>query len=153
MKYYGINVEENEREIENDLCDILTEYAVKEIFEENTPRIKQKSEEYKIKNKINNIMIYAAYNIKKDVIKQREGSRRYDWDTITHKDDKANLLNHIANYLLSEDEITKKIESIKILSTIKENIFKYFEEDFEIKVEDEKNHYELNSKRDYFYEE
>ena len=98
-------------------------------------------------------MIYAAYNIKKDAIKQREGSRRYDWDTITHKDDKANLLNHISNYLLSEDEITKKIESIKILSTIKENIFKYFEEDFEIKVEDEKNHYELNSKRDYFYEE
>lgn len=151
MKYYGIEVKD--KNIENILNDILREYAVQEIFEESTPIIRQKSEEEKIKNKTNKIMIYAGYSIKKDVIKQRESSKRYDWDTITHKDDNANLLNHISNYILAEDEITKKIESIKILYAITENIRQYFEEDFENKVEDQKNYYELNEKNDYFYEE
>lgn len=151
MKYFGEVVSENE--IENVLKDILTEYAVNEILIEASPRLKQKSEEIKIKNKTNKILQYAAYSLKKDVNTQRKEKKRYDWDTITHKDYNGNLLDHISNYILSEDEITRKIESIKVLETIKNNLLQYFEEDFETKVEEEKDYYELQGNRDYFHEE
>jgi hypothetical protein len=135
--------------IENILQDILFEYAKGEILSESLDKTRINYDQelnnikkgYGLDNKENKIKEYGAYSIKLNAKKERKGSGRYDWDSITYKDHNGNLLDHISNYILAKDKVTKVMESSKVLATIEKNIIKYFENEFEEGVEDNKSEY------------
>ncbi len=137
--------------LQNILSDILDEYSRGEILAENldNKRKNYNEELYNIKegyglNKKNDkIKKYAAYSIKKHINqKNTHGSRRYDWEIISDKDYSADLLNHVADYILCNNDIAKSVCANKILKTLENNVEKYFEEEFEEKVEESKSYYQ-----------
>lgn len=122
--------------IEQILSDILRDYARAEIISEYTNN--NVDIEDKKKNKIKE---YGAYSIKASARDEREGSGRYDWDSITYKDKNGNLLDHVANSILAKDEFTKASEIKKAINQIEENIIDYYKNEFEEKIEQEKSDY------------
>lgn len=136
--------------VETILRDIIDQYARGEILAESLDGSRKNYKQelnnikvgYCLNNKEKKIKEYAAHSIRKNVNDQREGSGRYDWDTISFKDKKAYLLEHISDYLLADDKITKAIESIKILKIIEDNVIRYFENEFNDKTEDMKDYYQ-----------
>ena len=135
--------------IENILEDILVEYAkgiiLSESLDKNRANYKEElnniKKGYGLDNKENKIKQYGAHSIQINAKKEREGAGRYDWDSITYQDNNGTLLDHIANYILANDKITKMIASAKILATIEDNVLKYYEEEFDDKLEEAKENY------------
>lgn len=136
--------------LQNILSDILDEYAKGEILSETLDKSRQNYNEelnnikvgYGINDKNNKIKQYAAYSIKINYKTQSKGARRYDWDSITYKDREGNLLNYIADYILSSDDGDKMNSVVKIIKKIEENLILYFEEEFSEKVDEHKNYYQ-----------
>jgi hypothetical protein len=143
--------------IENILSSILNEYAQGEILSESLDNTREnyKQELDKIKtgyglNKKNDkIKAYGGFSIKKNINNNITCGRLYDWDVITHKDKEGKLLKCIADYLLSNDNYTQQLFGYEILRIITSNVTKYFEEEFEEKVEDCKSNYQIYGSFDY----
>jgi hypothetical protein len=135
--------------IEQILEDILVEYAMGEIKAENLDSSRKNYNEelnnikvgYELNNKRNKIIEYGAYNIKLNIQYERDGARRYDWDSITYKDNEGKLLDHIATYIISDSEIEKSSLIKKSMNQIEENIYRYYKCEFEEKVEQAKIDY------------
>lgn len=148
--------------IEQILSDILSEYAKGEILAESLDKSRKNYNEelnnikngYGLNNKKNKIKEYGAYCIKLNAKDERESARRYDWDSITHKDHNGNLLDHIANSILAKDEFTKTVETKKAINQIEDNLYNYYKGEFEEKIEQEKANYNNNQMQygycDYF---
>ena len=145
--------------LQNILNDILDEYSRGEILAESLDNTRKNYNEelyniqegYGLNKKNEKIKKYAAYSIKKHINdKKTHGSRRYDWEIISDKDYSADLLNYIADYLLSNNDIAKRVCASNILKKIEENIEKYFEEEFEEKIEESKNYYQQYGSFDYY---
>lgn len=121
--------------LEQILSDVLTDYARDEIISEFN-NDKNNNIEYKKKNKIKE---YGAYNLKINSRDERQGAGRYDWDSITYKDDNGNLLDHIADSILATDDFSRVIAIQKAMCQIQENIYLYYKNEFEQKIEQEKS--------------
>ncbi len=137
--------------LQNILADILKEYSIGEVLAENLDNTRKNynqelyniKEGYGLNNKSDKIKKYAAYSIKKHINdKNTYGSRRYDWEIISDKDYSADLLSFIADYILCNNDIAKSVCGNKILKTLENNIEKYYEEEFEEKIEESKNYYQ-----------
>lgn len=134
--------------IENILADIIEEYAIEDIKNEcEVGKERNFTEENKVMNKA--LLRYAAHSIKIDVEKNKIHQQRYDWDSITYKDKEGNLLYYVSEYILAEDEISRKIASTKVIYQAIENLRKYYEREFEDKVEEAKECYRYYGSRDY----
>lgn len=140
--------------LEKVLKDIIEEYTLNEIREESRT-IPLQEQEYKkyIKQQVYNIKKYAAYSISINVKQERNGAHRYDWDSITYKDHNGNLLDHVCAYMLSKDDISKKINADQILYTIQKNAIEYIMSEFNDKVEEEKNYYHDHGQCEYYWED
>jgi hypothetical protein len=126
----------------------LEEYAINEIKTEcEIGKERNFTKELLLKNKT--IKQYAANSLKLDVINNKNHQQRYDWDSFTYKDREGDLLNYIAEYHLANDDVSKSISATKILKKIEENLIKYYEREFEDKVEDHKNFYQHYGNFDY----
>lgn len=126
--------------------ELLDYYAICEINEE----YKGKQE---LDNKKETIKKYAAYNMKINQFKNKDGVLRYDWDYLTHKDEQAKLIGYIADLFLAHNDIDKKKAENNILMNIEKNIIDFHEEMFDDKIDEIKSHYYSYGHRDYFYEE
>lgn len=145
--------------IENILSDILDEYSRGEILAECLDKTRKNYNEelhniiegYALDKKNEKIKKYAALKIKQHINdKNTHGSRRYDWEILSDKDYSADLLNYVADYILSNDEFSRALSIKNILKQVTENVKKYYEEEFEEKIEESKNYYQQYGNFDYY---
>lgn len=134
---------------DNPSQDIIEEYAMGEILEKSldSSRKNYNSELltirtiYGTRNKVNTILKYASSEMKKHYEKQREGAKRFDYDSITYKDRNADVLQLICENINEEDETKKEFIISRIMDRIEKNIYEYFETEFNEKVEQAKSDY------------
>jgi hypothetical protein len=140
--------------------DIVDIYAIGEICEESLDRTRKNYQQeissirsiHGLKDPQNTILRYGALEMRKNLNKERVGEKRFDWDSLTYKDDNGDLIDLVCDRVEALDEITKQEISTKIVCKILENIMKYYEKEFEEKVEDTKSYYQQYGVNDYYME-
>lgn len=88
------------------------------------------------------ILNYSSSEMRNMLEKEREGAKRFDWDTLTYKDKNGDLINLVCDRIDAKDEKTKQYLAEKITDKLLENIVCYYKREFEEKVEESIEHYE-----------
>ena len=91
---------------------------------------------------ISTILKYSASEMRDMVEKERKGEKRFDWDTLTYKDENGDLIDLVCDRIETIDEETKNEISEKIAQKLVENVSKYYSREFEEKVQDAKDYYD-----------
>lgn len=142
---------------DNESRDIVRDYASGEICAENLDggrkNYKQEIDSIRtihgLKNPECTILKYGAIEMKKNLEKERDGAKRFDWDSITYKDENGDLIDLVCDSVSELDYEKKNKIAYKIVDKILENVIKYYSREFEEKVEDAKEWYQQHGSFDY----
>ena len=144
----------------NEPKHIVEDFAVGLVIEENLDKSRKDYDQqlnqirtiYGTIDKNNTILKYGVAEMKENLELERKKSKSFDWDSFTYKDDNGELIELICERIKSLNPQKKQELEGMIMKKIEDNICKYFEKDFDEKVEEAKNDFQLYGVNDYYLE-
>ena len=145
---------------DNESQDIVDDYARGQLCEQSLDKTRKNYNQeishirsiHGLNDPQNTILRYGALEMRKNLDQERLGSKMFDWDSFTYKDDNGDLIDLICDNVQELNPEKKQLIESNIIKKIEENIFNYFKNEFEKKVEETKHYYQQYGVNDYYLE-